>query len=271
MVILKGKWSAVALVAGMAAAMQSAPAFSAMQTWDWSNSSNSFSSNNFGNSLSMTSSDGINLTVTGWSDTNDSPGPDEIQTGKLIWAQSGSLGIQNRDEDTNSPDHSIDSVTSDADGEFDMLLLEFDTAVSLSGIDLSWGVDGSASNRADISILAYDGTGSAGLNGETWSDIFSSNGGNYDSIGNYNNVGLSYYSVNSAEVESTAWLIGVYNPTFGDSLSAGNDGFKLDLIKTETTDGDEPPGEVPVPGSVPLLLLGLALLRGRLSARSKQA
>ena len=48
MVILKGKWSAVALVAGMAAAMQSAPAFSAMQTWDWSNSSNSFSSNNFG-------------------------------------------------------------------------------------------------------------------------------------------------------------------------------------------------------------------------------
>ena len=136
MVIIRGKRSVRALFAGLALCV-SAPAFSAIQMWNWDPSSDSFSSNNWGNTLSM-SEGGVGLTVSGWSDTRDLSAEDEVQDAKLIWANSSSLGVQNRDEGTSSPDHSIDSVTSDPDGEFDMVLLEFDTAVALEGIDLSW-------------------------------------------------------------------------------------------------------------------------------------
>jgi len=259
-------------VAVSVAALHVAPAMSAVQTWDFDSGSQSFSSSNFGNSLSLTSSDGVNLTVTGWSDSFDTSGADEVDDARLLWANSSALGVQNRDENTGSPNHAIDNITSDSDGEFDMLLLNFDTAVNLTGIDLNWAVDGASSGITDISILAYDGTGAASINGSTWADILSSNGGNYDSAGNHNNVGLSYYTVNPTSIVSTDWLVGVYNPVFGSGggLDGGDDGMKLSLITTETA-GDEPPVEVPVPGSAPLLLLGFALLRGWGRAPGKSA
>ena len=70
-------------VAAMAA-MQTVPAMANVQVWDFDSSNQSFNFSGDGNSLSMTSSDGVNLTVTGWSDTNDSSGPDEIETAQLI-------------------------------------------------------------------------------------------------------------------------------------------------------------------------------------------
>lgn len=258
------KWAALAAIGGVVSLL-SGPALAAIQTqtWDFNSGSQNFSSTNFGNSLSLTSSDGVNLTVTGWSDTRDISGPDEVESARLVWANSDALGVQNRDESTNSPHHSVDSITSDSDGEFDMLLLQFDTAVNLKGIDLNWATGGNSFNTTDVSILAYDGSGSTSVAGGTWADVLSSNGGNYDSAGNYNNVGLSYFAVNPTAIVSTAWLIGVYNPVFGSGGDYGDDGFKLSLIKTETTGDDEPPGEVPVSGSLPLMLLGLALLRSR--------
>lgn len=266
--IARIKRAALAAVGGLVA-LHALPALSAVQTqtWSFNSGTQSFSSSNFGNSLSLTSSDGINLTITGWSDTNDSSGPDEVESGKLIWANTNALGVQNRDENTSSPNHAIDSVTSDADGEYDMLLLQFDTAVNLKGIQLNWAQGGNSSNTADVSILAYDGSGSTSVAGSTWAGVLSSNGGNYDSVGNYNSVGLSYYAVNPTEVVSTTWLVGVYNPVFGSGGDYGDDGFKLSLIKTETPGDDEPPGEVPVPGSLPLMLFGLALLRARRAVR----
>jgi len=254
--------------AGLAAAgivvgtLMSLPAMASVQTWDFHNSQ-SFSSNNFGNSLDM-SSGGVGLTVTAWSDTDDLSGEDEVENARLLWAQNSALGVQNRDEpNTSSPNHSTDSITSDPDGEFDMLLLEFDTAVSLTHIDLDWATGGSFSNTTDVSLLAWDGSGSAGLLGETWSDVLATNGGGYDSVGNYNNVGLGYYAVNPSNIESTTWLIGVYNPEFGSGGDAGDDGLKLGAVKTSYD--ENPPGEVPVPGSIPLLMLGLAILRARRS------
>jgi len=259
--------AAVAAIGGLAA-LHGTTASAAMQTWNFNSNSQSFNFNGNGNSLSMTSPDGVGLTVTGWSDTDDLPQEDAVEAARLIWAQSAALGVRNDDEGGGSPHHSVDSITGDSDGEFDMLLLEFDTAVALDGFDLSWARDGNM-QVADVSILAYDGSGGAGVLGETWGDILSSNGGNYDSVGNYNNVNLSYYSVNSS-IESTHWLIGVYNPVFGScgGCDGGDDGFKLNLVKTETPDDIPPPG-VPIPGSLPLMMLGLGLLYGR--ARSRRA
>tara|TARA_R110002049_G_scaffold66364_1_gene173244 strand:+ start:628 stop:1440 length:813 start_codon:yes stop_codon:yes gene_type:complete len=246
------------------AAMYAAPTLANVQVWDFNDSSQNFNYSGNGNSLSLTSSDGINLTVTGWSDTNDSSGPDEVETARLIWAQSTALGIVNRDEDSGSPNHSVDSVTSDSDGEFDMLLLEFDTAVNLTSLNLDWATGGSYNNTTDISILAWGGTGSGSVLGETWSGVLDNSVG-YDSAGNYSNVGLSYYSVNPTNIESTKWLVGVYNPVFGSGGDAGDDGMKLSKIKTSTSDGPDPqpPGQVPVPGTAALILAGLFGLRGR--------
>lgn len=251
-------------ITGAALALSlSAGAQAGMQIWDFDSPPN-FNYNGAGNSWTITQ-DGVTLKVTGWSDTWDSAGDDEVETAQLIWAQNDALGIRNDDEGTTSPDHSIDSFRTggDADGDQDMLLLEFDTAVDLQGIDLKWARNGNSWNNADVSILAWDGSGDMGINGKTWSDVLASNGGGYVSTDNAN-VGLNYYGVNSGNVTSTKWLIGVYNPVFGNGGSAGNDGFKLDWIKTNTDDGP-PTGDVPVPGSLGLVLLGLAGLRKRWS------
>lgn len=247
----------------LAAALNAAPALAAVQTWDFDSSSQSFSSSTNGNTLSLTSSDGINLTVSAWSDTNDLTGPDLIETARLNWANSTALGVVNQDEDTSSPNHSVDSVTTDSDGEFDMLLLEFDTAVNLTDINLNWAVGGASVDSADISILAWNGIGDDTLLGNTWGDVLAGSGGGFNSVGNYTNVPLGYYAVNPGDVVSTQWLVGVYNPVYGAGGDAGDDGFKLSAIRT-FTDDPPPPNDVPVPGSLPLLLLGLYGLRKRM-------
>ncbi|NND67681.1 MAG: hypothetical protein HKN19_08850, partial [Halioglobus sp.] len=248
---------------GLAAALNAAPALAAVQTWNFDSSSQSFSSTSDGNTLSLTSSDGINLVVSGWSDTSDITGPDTIQTAELIWAQSGALGVVNRDEGTTSPDHSVDSYSSDSDGEYDMLLLTFDTAVNLTDVNFSWARDGSVSDQADVSLVAYSGVGDDTLNGKTWGDVLTSGTGGFNVVDNYANIPLGYYAVNGSDVVSTQWLIGAYNPVFGGSLSDYGDGFKLSAIRT-STDDPPPPNDVPVPGSLPLVLLGLYALRNRM-------
>lgn len=252
--------------ASMVAALYSIPSLAAVQTWTFNSATQSFNNTNNGNTLSIASG-GINLAASGWSDTNDIGGAgtnDTVESGKLIWANTNALGIQNRDENTTSPNHSIDSVTSggtDPDGEFDMLLLTFDTAVSLTGLTLNWAQGGNAANTADISILAWDGSGSSTLSGKTWSNVLASNGGGYTLVGSYANVGLSYFSIPTS-IESTKWLIGVYNPVFGALAGAdsADDGMKLASLTTSNTPPDR---DVPVPGTVALILAGLAALRVR--------
>ncbi len=262
--------------ATMLAALYSVPSLSAVQTWTFAQVSQSFTGTGNGNSLGQ-SSGGINLTTTGWADTADVAGAgtnDTIQTAELIWANSTALGVQDQDEPdaagsstTSSPHHSTDSVRyvsgdTDPDGEFDMLLLDFgSTPVDLNGITLNWAVGGNAASTADVSILAWNGTGSSTLTGKTWSNVLASNGGGYTVVGSYANVGLSYFSIPTS-IESTKWLIGVYNPVFG-TLAGGDsadDGMKLASLQTSTTPPDR---DVPVPGTVALILAGLAALRVR--------
>lgn len=221
--------------------------------------------------LHLTSADGVNLTVRGYSDTRDvARGDDMIKTGKIAWASETSLGIRNKDETTAGNNRATDSVatgTADPDGDFDMMLLEFDTAVSLSGLQLEWAQGGGAVDTADISILAYSGEGSTKLVGNTWGQTLGNGTGDaYDLVGNYSNVNLSYYSVNPNKIMSTRWLIGVYNPVFGEGGDAANDGFKLANIETFTASLEADaadPIEIPAPGTLALVFAGMFALRAR--------
>ena len=259
----------LAYIAALSAGFVSLPALSLVevQSWDFSNPPQSFvGGSTTGNSLVMTSG-GVELTVTGWADTGCgwSCGNDnEIFDAELNWQWSGSsLGMYNRDETVangtrGNNNHSIDSI----DGDYDMLLLTFDEAVSLTGIDLKWATGGGG-DRADISILAWDSSaGSSTLQGKTWSSILAGGGGGYVSLGNYK-VGLTPYNSITPVIESTRWLIGAYNSTFGNSnYDSWDDGFKLDSLTTSIVrDGGGGAGEVPLPGSLALVLLGLAVLR----------
>lgn len=231
-------------------------ALGATQVWDFDNASQSFNRNGNGNRLTLTSSDGVQLRVTAWSDTRDRNTGDTVQNARLVWAANDALGIRNRDEGGQASNLGIDSVTTDPSGEYDMLFLEFDEEVRLEGIDLNLATGGAVGNTADISVLAWDQSGASALNGRTWDGILASNGGGYNVVDNYNNVGVNYYGVNSGAVSSSRWLIGVYNPLFGAGGSAGNDSFLLSALQTTNT-----PVTVPVPGSLALALMALCGLR----------
>lgn len=273
------------------------PGMANMQTWTFDKSTQSFEKDKNknkktkafnaiagGNStgkikadkrLHLTAADGVNLTVRGYSDTRDvARGEDMIKSAKMAWASDTALGIRNKDETTKGNNRAADSVvtgTKDPDGDFDMMLLEFDTAVSLTGMQLEWAQGGNAANTADISIMAYTGEGSDKLVGNTWAQVLGSGTGDaFDTVGNYSNVDLSYYAVNPTTVTSTKWLIGVYNPVFGPGGDGGNDGFRLASIHTSITnefdavDGPVPDvNDVPVPGSLTLMVAGLLALRAR--------
>jgi len=232
---------------------------------------------NSGKSLSLASSAGTHLKIAGFSDTKVAKsGGNKIQSSKLTWASGTALGIKNKAEKgaggpsgaNKKANRSIDSFVTRSgrtDSQYDMLLLEFDTAVSLDALTLEFARGGDAGKKtADLSILAYTGEGSSELRKNTWAQVLSSGSGNgFDSVGNYSNVGLSYYAVNTKNVTSTKWLIGVYNPTFGAGGDAGDDAFRLASIETSRQQALAPTQEVPVPGTLTLLMAGLFALRWR--------
>lgn len=237
--------------------------------WELDSAEQSISESANGNSLSLTSSDGGSLTITGWSNTNYDENPGGVESGDVVWSHSNAVGVQNQHE-MGSLHRSVDTVTADSMGGYDMFLLEFDSEVSLAGLDLNWATGGSESGMTDLSILAWDGLGSEAVDIGNWADILVGNGGGYDVVGNVSDVDLSYFSMDETSVLSSHWLIGAYNPIFGAGGDAGDDGFALASITTENyqdlNDSDvEDPTAVPVPGTLMLSLLGLCLaaLAGR--------
>lgn len=179
---------------------------------------------------------------------------DEAIEQELVGKWDG-LGV----EKTDSPNHAVDNEA----GDYDMHLLSFDELVKLTSLDIGW-----FQGDTDISILAYRGNSfnSTTLLGKKWQELI---GNGWDLVGNYYNVDSGYNNglVNPDGVISKYWLVGSYNPNFGNTFSGpnknstkseGKDYYKLKSATVERPLPDDPPPvDVPEPNSLLLLALGL--------------
>lgn len=252
-------------------------ASAATQTWDFVNGSGSSIENDnahglgTGSYIDMTVG-GVEVVISAWSSTeavncgqqdcsiDGDPGISRSDLKKY----GGGLGAVNNDEYNNQPNHSFDSVISYNPSnpdeqyiDFDMMLLEFDTEVELTEIDINW-----KGSDSDMVVLNYAGSGDGGIpfsSTDTWGGLLSEG---WNHVGNNMDVSLSNNAVVANSFESKYWLVGVYNPTFGPygSNYAGNDAVKIAGVVTKTT---EPSTQVPEPATYALVLLGLMAVMRR--------
>ncbi|WP_188151972.1 exosortase-dependent surface protein XDP1 [Teredinibacter waterburyi] len=204
----------------------------------------------------------LNMTATGWSyDSNSEIVNDYIGN----WSELGpdyGLGVEVAD----SPDHAIDN----RNGDYDMILLSFDQAVSLESISSGWRGNGNWLNpgtatNSEASLMAFTGDLSdlSSFEGKQWQDLLSEG---WESAGNTRIDNLNQdTSANSGGLTSRYWLIGAYNANISSTsgFTDGNDFFKLNGVSVNVN-------PVPLPGS--LLLFGTGLLAfGSLRKRRKTA
>jgi hypothetical protein len=242
----------ILLVASCAVSLS---AFGSTQTWDFSTFTETGSGN--GNTYS-----GNGLTLSGWSNTGGSA--QNIENGELDYANGYGLTLQNRDEGGSSPDHAIDSSNSaNWKKDYDMVLLSFDEAINLAGFSLGWAKEG-RNREADVTVLAYSGNDTPSLAGSNWGDVASA----WSTEAQIDDANAYAYQSISSSASSKYWLIGAYNPIFGDmGYSIANDAFKLAGVKANSP--QVPVTSVPEPGTV--LMFAAGLFGIALRSRKRQA
>ena len=206
--------------------------FAADTTWDFttSSSSSSYGSGNVDGNVLTFNEGGEDLTVTAWADTDGS----DVETATAAHNAWGLLNYNQYSGDGHYVDNGRDT---------DMLLLSFDSSVSLSSIQLGY-----FRNDSDISIAAF--SSAPVLAGNTWSEVAS----NAFFSTSYANIGTSVFAMNNliggAVVEAQYWLIGAYNSVFGGLSDSNMDKLKIAALTTSPkTPSPKPPIDVAEPST----------------------
>lgn len=224
-----------------------------------------------------TNLNGVNVTVTAWSDTGawrntglgEDQGWERVVQSATINKNSGNwaYGVNNQME--GGSHHYMDNYTDESQytnhKNSDFFLFSFDEEVTLDSVNFRW-LGGS---DQQISVAALGNAGLSSLNGgNVWSTIVSNaiTSKSYDAS-RYTGLESGYANL---DLTTTAkyWLVGAYNIVF-DTLSgahSGNDRFKFKSIEfSRTISKSDPDGENPVsaPGTFALLLTSIAMLAWR--------
>lgn len=235
----------------------------------------------------------IGLTITGWSSAlwggqtgDDKCGvekDDKCVVQSKLTRYGGGLGIVNFDENDDTPNHSIDNNQND----FDMILLTFTEAVSISAIDTGWNYSYSNGgfgtnnndrnkNHANASALAYTGNGVPPafstfeeknppyktwqtIANEGWSEIAS----NASTVKSGSQKGEIPISNN---VFSKYWLLGAAHAVANDLGNHISDHIKISGVNfhTQGSGGNtSTPTPVNAPGALLMLVAAGAFLIGR--------
>lgn len=192
---------------------------------------------------------GFDVEVSAWSDTSnvsgDGSGDNTLRNADLDKFGSG-WGIDNRDEDGSTWEHSADNRSGN---DYDFFLFDFGTEVQLTGAEFSWL---RYSTRSEISVASISNTLAGSLNMNTWGNVLSDAG----LIWSDSFKVVDYEaSIDAGQTTSQFWLLGAYNAAFSTSFddataSLGNDGLKLRSVSFGL--------EIPEPHTALLMALGLA-------------
>lgn len=198
------------------------------------------------------------LQVTAFSNTGPQPtGGVAIDTAYLAFWGSSGVGVVNRNTgstdsgeglSTTPPSATNGEHSVDNQGRQDMVLLTFDRAVSLTGVDIGW-----SQTDSDITVLAFNSAANLdSLVGQTYSGLQSG----WQLVGHYADADKADGSAQaiSTTVSSRYWLVGAYNSLISpNGLSTGNDYVKIKgFTATETIK------KVPEPAGMSMALIALA-------------
>ncbi|MHC6646469.1 exosortase-dependent surface protein XDP1 [Alteromonas sp. HB246098] len=203
----------------------------------------------------------VKVGLTAWSDTGGNRDNYIEQIHKITNWQGGLTLTNNDDGDL----HYIDNFS--GGGDFDMILLSFDTDVVLNAANFNrvYGYN----DERKVTVAGLSDITSFQSSNSTWRNVagftvsgavahsgISSRSGSYES---------KFTGLNSAKY----WLIGAYN-TYFDSSAEKFDGFgfKLQALNLELgTTTTLPPTQVSEPGALALMSLGLGLVLYRRKRR----
>jgi hypothetical protein len=251
-VLIRGAQVAVAAATLVTAQLASAA------TWNFAN-----------NGVAISGSNSTSVNVSGFYLNNASSGvinSGSAFTSAALSDQGGSGRGMSTGTDSGSPNHAFDNT-----GTTELLSLQFGTKVDLDSVTVGW-----SSTDADLSVLAYTGSGSpTTVAGRTWSQLLASG---WSLIGHYAGSGTGTRTINTGNVTSSWWLISAFNSGFGGSVTSGldngNDYVKLLAVAGSAVSVCVPgtPGcggqQVSEPAS--LALFGLAAL-GVMAVRRRNA
>lgn len=230
--LIKAFTAVAILSAGMSSAM------AGDTTWTFNGSNMTYNGYFNGNTYTKTVGQDT-VTIKSYSDSKYGAGGNVHSAETVLY--NGGFGVYGRHDNQ----HTTDNYSGT-----DMLLFSFGEAVKLTSVQLGYV---EAGYDSDVSIAAFSSL--PAITGNSWANIAT------QAIfkTNISNIGVGIGELAGAIPEAQYWLVGAYNNVFGNTWTMGNDKFKLLALTTHSAD-EEPPVDVPAPGTAILLTLGVGLI-----------